>query len=1104
MAAIMPSIAWADATVLASWTFDHAYDATSVENVTTYVPNSGDATDVTGWFVSVTPIVRPDTYTGDDISKYTLTALASNRYFQFCTGYQNRVMRIDQNVANAITDFTDGSQHDNYYEISFPTKNYKDINIEYACAYGGNAAATLKIVVSVDGGKTWTSAGEKECATGWWLYNKHTVGISAANKENVIVRLICGNEYKSNWNMDYISVSGTYSDTFKTMYQLNAKINPAGAGSLSVTPSGSEFEEGTEVSIVANENFGYHFVNWTDQNGNILGTGKTYSLSMNSDKTVIANYNEVATYELTYSVEGGANDYFISVAPSPVMVGGKKMYEEGTNVTLTAANNDVLNFLKWEDNSTNASRVITMDGDKNAIATYSARDYIVGWDLFSETPKSDRPADFFSNDDNKGMMMLTTDGTTQKGWLSHTGWVGHHCAISWQNIADKAYFQWQFATTGKKNITFKITTSAINYSRYSTYNLQYSTDNAAWTTAEVVDFSVNTSWTTLQTTLPEACNDQATVYIRLIPAADATVLGSGNDCLAVTDIYVTYEKGIDADDTTAPVLESTLPADNAVNVSTSGSVILTFDESIALAENAAATINGEKIIPTLNGKSAIFAYSALPFSTAHTFTLPANSITDLAGNAYASEIKIAFTTVARQQPMARLFNSIVAKDGSGDFTSLQAAIDAAPKNSASPYLIFVKEGVYNEHINIPAEKPYIHIIGEGRNAVSIEDNKLCGGLGSIVPTVPYKLKDDGSNFNVQEGATIDAFAANTYFEGINMVNSYGRDGKNGPQALAIYADGDRVIINKCGLISYQDTYLTAYTKADSRQYVKDSWIEGAVDFIYGGGDIYFDHDTINVVRKNGGYIVAPSHTTETKWGYVFDHNIITSTIVDDPIKTQCYFGRPWTNAPKTVFLHTQCEISTYDGIWFDHMGGLPALWAVYDMWDKSGKAMSTKSISQYYKTVDGEKVYGTAKNSLTDEEANQYTLKNVLRGNDAWQPELICEQTAAPEVSLASEQLSWDAIDYAICYVILKDGKAHAFTTTPSYTITENGEYAVKSVNEFGGLSESSNTVKYGEPTKIDAVSSSKSNGAIYNIMGQKVSSFAKGIMIINGKKIVR
>lgn len=1106
MASILPSMAWADATVLASWTFDNAYDTAVDGKVTTYTPNSAAATDVTGWFNQLTPIVRPDVYAGSDITKYALTALASNRYFQFCTGYQNRVMRIDQNVANAITDFTDGAQHDNYYEICFPTLNYKDIKIEYACAYGANAAATLKMVVSVDGGATWTSAGENACASGWWLYDKKTVGISAANKANVIVRLICGNEYKSNWNLDYITVSGTYSDTFKTMYNLNASVNPAGAGSLNVTPSGSEFEEGTEVSIVANENFGYHFSNWTDQNGNVLGTGKTYTTTMNSEQTVIANYTQKNIYELTYSVEGGAGDYFISVAPNPTIVNGKKMYEEGTNVTLTATNNDVLNFLKWDDNSTSAARVITMDGDKNAVATYSAKDYIVGWDLFSETPKSNRPADFFYDADNKGMMMLTTDGTTQKVWLSHTGWVGYHCAISWQNIADKAYFQWQFATTGKKNISFKLTASAINYSRYSTYNLQYSTDNAAWTTAEVFDFTTNTSWTTKQVTLPEACNDQATVYVRLVPADDATVLGSGNDCLGVTNIYVTYEKGVDADDTTAPVLESTLPANDASNVSTSGSVILTFDEPVALADGAAATVNGEKLIPTVNGKSVIFAYSALPFNTAHTFTLPANSITDITGNAYAEEVSIAFTTVARQQPMARLYNVVVAKDGTGDFTTLQAAIDNAPKNSATPYLIFVKEGVYNEHINIPAEKPYIHIIGEDRNAVSIEDNKLCGGLGSVVPTAPYQLKEDGTNFNVQEGATIDAFASNLYFEGINMVNSYGRDGKNGPQALAIYADGDRVIINKCGLISYQDTYLTAYNNAANRQYVKNSWIEGAVDFIYGGGDIYFDHDTINVVRQKGGYIVAPSHTADTKWGYVFDNNVITSTIVDDPTETQCYFGRPWTNEPKTVFLHTQCEISTYNGIWYDHMGGLPALWAVYDMWDKNGTPMSTTSISEYYKEDRDtkEKTYATAKNSLTDDEANEYTIKNVLRGNDAWQPELICEQTAAPEVSLASEELTWEAVDYAICYVIFKNGKAHAFTTTPAYTITETGEYAVKAANEFGGLSETSNIVVYGDATKVEGIRTASSSNAIYNIMGQRVNGNQKGIVIINGQKRIK
>lgn len=1049
-------------TTLASWAFDKAYDTTVSEGVTYYTPNSDASVDVTGWFNSITPCFRPTTSIGN-ATDYALTT-KSGRYFQLCTGYNNRVLRMDNSDgANNISDFTDGSQHNAYYEISFPTTSYKDVKVTYNCAFGGNAEAQLVAMVSTDNGATWVNAGTNACSPYWWIYTTRTVNISAQNKDKVIVRLVAGNGYASNWNLQDIKVTGTYSTEFKQQYALSAVTNIAGAGVITTTPSGTELDEGTEVSLTATPNFGYRFVNWTDCNNDDaeLTTAKTAHITMDKAQSLKANFEAVATYELTYSIEGVNGNHLVSVAPAPTVIGGKNMYEEGTDVTLTASDNEVISFLYWNNGaSSNKSYTIKMNQNQNAVATYTGKNYIVGWDLFSETPKNDRAADFAADDSNKGKMYLT-NGTSNKSWLSHTGWVGHHCAISWQNIAEKYYFQWEFSTLGKKNISFKLTAGAINYSRYTSYDLQYSTDNATWTTVENFDFSTNTAWTTKNVTLPEAADKQEMVYVRIKPADDATVAGSGNDCLSVTDIFVTFDNGADADDTTAPTLESTLPTANATDIATSGSVILSFNEDIALAEGAYGMLDGEKIVPTITGSKAIFAYSALNFSSDYTFTLAANSITDIAGNKYDQAISIAFTTAARQQPSAKLYDAIVAKDGTGDFSTIQAAVNAAPANLSKPYLIFVKAGQYEEHVDIPASKPYLHFIGEGRNLVSIEDKKLEGGLGKIVPTHPYELQPNGEPFSVYDGATVVCQANNVYFEGINFVNTYGRDQNDGPQALALFANADRFILNKCGLISFQDTYLTAWNSQAYRQYVKNSWIEGAVDFIYGGGDIYFDQDTINIVRKDGGYIVAPSHTEESKWGYVFDHNVITSTIVDDPTQTTCYFGRPWTAQPKTVFLHTQCEISTYPGIWYDHMGGLPTIWAVYDMWDKNGNPMSTESISQYYvedKTTK-EKTYATAKNSLTDDEAAAYTKKNILRGNDAWQPELICEATDKPAIVANGNNITWDAVDYAICYAILKNGKVADFTTSTSYEVSDNAMYSVKSVNENGGLSEASNAI---------------------------------------------
>ena len=197
----------------------------------------------------------------------------------------------------------------------------------------------------------------------------------------------------------------------------------------------------------------------------------------------------------------------------------------------------------------------------------------------------------------------------------------------------------------------------------------------------------------------------------------------------------------------------------------------------------------------------------------------------------------------RTQPAARLYDAVVAQDGTGDYTTVQAAINAAPTGRTTPYLIFIKAGTYKEHVDIPATKPYLYIIGQGYNKVFISDNKLCGGDNAL---------------SVDVGATVVDHASNGFLEGVSFVNSWGKEQNAGPQALALYTMDDRIVLNKCGLYSYQDTYLTTKT-CNYRHYLKDCFIEGAVDFIYGQGNVYFDHCTLNIVRTSGGYIVAPNH-----------------------------------------------------------------------------------------------------------------------------------------------------------------------------------------------------------------------------------------------------
>lgn len=885
-------------------------------------------------------------------------------------------------------------------------------------------------------------------------------------------------------------------------YTFKVNLSTPGAGNVSANPSGAEFDQDTEITVSATENFGYHFASWNDEEGNVISTENPYKFQIQKNTVLNAAYTQKNVYALNVNIEGGANTNGVLFSPAGNVVNGVHYYEEGTEVELTTQNNRIVTFTNWEDNSTAPSRNIKMDGEKNVKATFSLSDFIVGWDLYEDNPSSERAADYKDESENAGLLSLHNAAGGTMTWLA--GGVnkgkqnGKYCARVWRPIKDSYYFEISFSSKGYSNL--KLSAALGNdFASYTKYNVEYSTDGQNYTSFATYELP-NRGWTEGENALPADAAGKDKVWIRFMADTTSGFTGanwetaneSSTDGFSVAEIYVLADKDA-VSDAIAPKLVSSIPADNATGASATGSIILTFDEKI-VAGSGDATLDGETLKPTISGKTAVYQYAGLKYNTKYVFSLPAGAITDRNGNAFQG-CTVNFTTMERIQPQAKLYDAVVAQDGSGDHTTLQAAIDAAPANRVKPWLIFIKAGKYHEHIDIPKSKPYIHIIGQDRNKVEIYDDRLSGGENAV---------------HVSVGATVVAHSDNLYFEGVNLVNSYGRDKNNGPQALALDTEGDRIVLNKVGLISYQDTWITTST-SNNRHFIKNSWIEGAVDFIYNSGNVYFDHDTINIVRKSGGYIVAPSHAADVEWGYVFMNNVITAKgvtgVETQPAELQCkpgdvsvWLGRPWHNNPKTVFINTKMEVTIPATGWYETMGGLPALWADYNSVDGNGNPIDLSNRRDtYYKTVDGEKVYGKAKNYLTDQEAAQYTIKNVMGGNDQWQPDLLCEACDAPVVNKDGSVISWIPVPYAICYVITKGDNVVAFTTDCEYATDGSDDYKVQAANEFGGLSAYSQNK--GEAAAIpNIVNRTSSNTASYNIAGQKVSSDYRGIVIQNGR----
>ena len=902
-----------------------------------------------------------------------------------------------------------------------------------------------------------------------------------------------------------VTVTGDVAGEIEAVptYTMSVRLGMDNAGKVAASPTGSEFDEGTTITVSATENFGYHFKGWTDEQGREVSTMNPYTFDISANTTLIASYDKVETYALNLNLEGGANDNLVQLQPEGHVVDGVHWYETGTDVKLTACNNRILTFTAWEDNSTEMERTVRMDGEKNITANFSCVDYIVGWDLYYDQPGKDRAADYKADSENAGMLSLRkADGTTA-GWLTRgigNGLEnGKYAARIWKYLSEEWYWEISFSSKGYQNL---VISSCIgdDYNTYSVNNVEYSIDGGT-TFTKIGEFNPpSRGWDgPKEFALPADANDQERVHIRWMPDRSSEKVGvaSDYDGTSIAEIFVLADAGALADEHAS--LVSSNPTEGATGVTRNGSIILNFDKKIK-AGTGCATLNGETLVPIISGKSAIFKYGGLDYNTKYTFVMPENVLTSRSGNA-VGKMEITFTTMERQQPEARLYDAVVAQDGSGDYLTLQAAIDNAPEGRGTPYLIFVKNGRYKEHIDIPVLKTFLHIIGQDRDKTVIYDDRLCGGDNA---------------YSVDPGATVVVKAADTFFENITLENSYGHEKQAGPQALALNTQADRIALNNVALLSYQDTWITSSSQKN-RHYIKNSLIEGAVDFIYNGGDVYLDGDTLEINRTSGGYIVAPRHTADTKWGYVFMNNIIrpgkdfkTGNTLN---VTDVWLGRPWHDSPKTVFINTQTFVPIPAKGWYNTMGGLPELWADYNTVDADGNPLDLSQRESYYYYIDrstGNKVEKfNVKNFLTDEEAAQYTLKNVMGGEDNWQPNLMCEPCDKPVVKSDGKKLVWEPVPYAICYVVTKNGVVVGFTTETSFDGYAEGEtWHVQAVNEYGGLSAKADVNS--SATNISESSNPAKSGidAIYSISGTRMSAPRQTVNIVrtndgNVKKII-
>jgi pectinesterase len=293
---------------------------------------------------------------------------------------------------------------------------------------------------------------------------------------------------------------------------------------------------------------------------------------------------------------------------------------------------------------------------------------------------------------------------------------------------------------------------------------------------------------------------------------------------------------------------------------------------------------------------------------------------------------------------------VVAADGSGDFKTVQSAIDAIPDENAESRLIVIKPGAYKEQVLINPGKPFITLRGDDKDARK-----------TILTFDRYATIEDpqapGKRVGAPGSETVSIQADNFTAENITFENSAGRVAA----AMAVRATGDKQIFRNCRFLGWQDTLCLV----GKRIYFRDCYAEGRVDFIFGSATAVFEKCHLHAT--DGGVIAAASTKPETPFGLVFLKCRVTCK------EDRSYLGAPWQAGAAIAFI--ECELG--ENLW-------PQGWTEW----RGTEHHKTARFVEYKNTGPGANPPKRPAwtRQLSDAEARSYTVENILSGTDRWNP----------------------------------------------------------------------------------------------------------------------
>lgn len=288
---------------------------------------------------------------------------------------------------------------------------------------------------------------------------------------------------------------------------------------------------------------------------------------------------------------------------------------------------------------------------------------------------------------------------------------------------------------------------------------------------------------------------------------------------------------------------------------------------------------------------------------------------------------------------------VVAQDGSGQYTTIQSAVNAVPANASGWSLIYIKNGTYKEVVTVPANKPHVSFVGQDENKTIISYNNYAS-----------KTRPDGTTYGTDGSSSVFIQGSDFFAYNLTFQNSAGNVG----QAVALNVSGDRAVFEKVRVLGWQDTL---YAKS-GRQYYLNADIEGVTDYIFGDATAFFDQCQLH--NLSGWSITAQSRTSASETtGYVFNQCTITGTPSNSTI-----LGRPWRAYSRVVYLNCSMDASIEPAGWNDWGNAANQSTAYYAEYNSTGAGANPSARVNW-------------SHQLTSSQAAQFSVDNFLN-QDGW------------------------------------------------------------------------------------------------------------------------